>query len=450
MTLIEDISDHEEILDSMPVGVIGLAIDSDFEITESNYNWRENYPLWQHAGTMAREQLGDCFCIAMEYILTISQPYPGDDHWDKNYDCALDRRFRVNQSKRIPDILKIKDDLTGVKVEIHKFDLDNSKFNFSHWFAKKQCEILNLEPPISRGNYIRLEDPRILIARNLLFNSIHSHFPNVKPYTKSESRFLIHQKDFDSESHTYVIIDNDLDLTVEINKVLLENPKFNLIQWYLRYVMKDRNYYEKYIRYHKYLYHAIPKGHEDPYIDLPNLEFDEEDSEEENEFCEEIIKKVRDTLERCQPYPGDDTPIDSTYDINQNRFIIDQFNDIICVYDRVQGFEAYLSWNIFSWNEFSIAKWFVEQCITLQVNNAPWELIHLWMLRHNWHMTTMNVECNFYEKIENADDKDLINPNNDPDDDDSDSDPDDDTNNSQCTLLLNGLQVDKDKYVDIQ
>ena len=34
----------------------------------------------------------------------------------------------------------------------------------------------------------------------------------------------------------YVIVVNDLDLEAEINKSKLENPEFNLIEWYVKYI----------------------------------------------------------------------------------------------------------------------------------------------------------------------------------------------------------------------
>jgi len=78
------------------------------------------------------------------------------------------------------------------------------------------------------------------------------------------------------------MIDKDLNLKIEIDWKLLENLKFNLINWYLKHIMEDRKFYEQYMLQHKYHYQPIPDEEEDLFFDLPRLvdleEIDEETS----------------------------------------------------------------------------------------------------------------------------------------------------------------------------
>jgi len=287
----------------------------------------------------------------------------------------------------------------------------------------------------------------------LLRNGIHAHFPNVNPNMDSDYRFFVHLKDFGSP--TYVMIDKDLNLKIKIDRNLLENPKFNLINWYLKHVMEDRKFYEQYMLQHKYSYQPIPDEEEDPFFDLPWLvdleEIDEETSVLMVEVEIKLMKEIIDILERCQPYPGDGQPVDPTYTSENPRFILDKIDDLIEIYDRVQGFETYLTWDIATWDEISLGKWFVEQCAVNQDMDAPWEASNKWMQGQNWWRTTLsnkNRYCHQEPEIELLDESD----NSDVDDNDYNNNPDDHDHGDTggTALALNGVQVDRNKYINVQ
>ena len=63
-----------EVLDSLPLGMVELQ-----ESDHSENEWRDNYPEWDQLGARARPVVGDCYAMMAEYILTIQQPYPGDE-----------------------------------------------------------------------------------------------------------------------------------------------------------------------------------------------------------------------------------------------------------------------------------------------------------------------------------------------------------------------------------
>ena len=42
-------------------------------------DWQVNYPYWSIPDIGARRQLGDCYAMVADAILTTEQPYPGDE-----------------------------------------------------------------------------------------------------------------------------------------------------------------------------------------------------------------------------------------------------------------------------------------------------------------------------------------------------------------------------------
>ena len=157
-----------------------------------------------------------------------------------------------------------------------------------------------------------------------------------------------------------------------------------------------------------------------------------------------VLKKMRATLERCAPYPGDERknyPIDPSYKRkdNESRFEMDLIDlpeyQLIYVYDRLQGFEAYLSWSFASWNQFSVGKWYTEQCAINNDEDIPTCVAHEWMKGRNWTDTTL---AGINNGLNYSPDNSL--------DDDHDSDSD----NDGAEIMLNGIQVDRNKYESIQ
>lgn len=103
MNVVEDDNEETQVLDSMPVGSIDVGnIDLNLPINEAepDEGWRKWYPIWQHPQAFAREEIGNCYEMAAEYLLTIFQPYPGDElaTYGQSRDLiSPDIRFRVSQ-----------------------------------------------------------------------------------------------------------------------------------------------------------------------------------------------------------------------------------------------------------------------------------------------------------------------------------------------------------------
>ena len=78
MTLLEDEPDKNDVLESMPVGVMGIE-RARTSVSEPDESWHKQYLMWQHDKTQAPDIIGDCYAMTAEYLLTIAQPYPGDE-----------------------------------------------------------------------------------------------------------------------------------------------------------------------------------------------------------------------------------------------------------------------------------------------------------------------------------------------------------------------------------
>ena len=207
---------------------------------------------------------------------------------------------------------------------------------------------MGLDKPNKKNYPPQLEDPIVLVTSCMLRSGINSHFPNTKPSTWSDDRFFVHLKDYGST--TYVIIDNDLDIRVELDLSVLENPDFDLIKWYLECVMADGLFYEKYLAHHMSHYKSGAAESNTQCLNAP--------MNDASDVLKEVIvmRNIKRVLENCAPFPGDDNahyPIDPTYHRSgRMRFDLDVVDTprrkLVVVYDRLQGMETHLSWDLAS------------------------------------------------------------------------------------------------------
>jgi hypothetical protein len=205
-----------EVLESLPLGMMELDAP---EVPVDN--WRQDYPEWDQLGVRARPVVGDCYAMMAEYILTLQQPYPGDG----NYTASTPPYERFEITKRSPNLY-----------------LANPYFDLSGWYARRRSQALNLPrgifPPFQMGC------PLDYVTTRLLTSAIESHFPSINPDLDPESRFYVHQ--FETGSNVYIIEDVDLELQTRISKLWLEDPTFNLVNWYLQLLENEHQYSEKY------------------------------------------------------------------------------------------------------------------------------------------------------------------------------------------------------------
>ena len=131
----------------------------------------------------------------------------------------------------------------------------------------------------------------------------------------------------------------------------------------------------------------------------------------------------------------------------------------MCIYDQVQGFEAYISWELAQWSGFFIGKWIAEQCSRMGNNDAPWVTAHAkWMHKWCWEDTTIQQWSRKSVKTDGTYYRDL---------EDRKYDDDSDHNSPEAFVInlpqlgiinhkkntflgLGTIQVDCNKYVSIQ
>ena len=430
--------------------------------------------------------MGNCYAITAEYLLTKFQPYPGDDISNKwNYGYLPQERFAVKQISENSSAFLIHDKFNGHRLVIDKSRLANPKFNLIHWFATRRAQACHVDKPNKKAYPPQLEDPVALVTSHSLRSGIQSNYPNVNPLSWSDDHFFVHLKDYGSS--TYVIVDDDLQLTKEIDLFYLEDTEFDLVRWYTHIVETEGAYHIKYLENNESMYYGTSRTRPSVVNERirPTTVREEAD----------LLHEVSDTLNRCSPYPGDDSPkypIDPRYRPGQNRFVMDVIDTgtvesrLLYVYDRVRGFETYLSEDVAGWDQFSLGKWFAECCTISSQEEFPWEIAHEWMAGIDWLKTTIAGR--------NGPVKSKVDPPVDDDDDDDDSDDSDthdhgpsDHDESECfawkgwrnpalrtseqivedngsndegsyeirdlfetTMALCGVQVDRNKYVNVQ
>lgn len=121
-----------EVLDSLPVGSMAFEdYDPPFLHPSNKWmeytapvifgplsDWREQYPRWNDSGVWARRQLGDGYALVADAILTLAQPFPGDESYDST-DLRPELRFRIIRCALEPEYI-IQDYLTHEDVVVPK------------------------------------------------------------------------------------------------------------------------------------------------------------------------------------------------------------------------------------------------------------------------------------------------------------------------------------------
>lgn len=244
------------------------------------------------------------------------------------------------------------------------------------------------------------------VAAKLLTDGIPSHYPCTNLDLDPEDWFAVYHPS--SMKDMYLLHDEDFCLIMHIPKSLVEDLSFDLVGWYREYLETRHFFRWHYLQKHGLRYlpepEAVPEeitpsalepigiefefsnSSEQPATedDLPGLiplsDSDDDDDDddkqspkpvpvpdpEENvneprhtsEFMEgsssfpelnQLETKVLQILTDCQPYPGDDIPVDPTYKKGDTQFVISQqdFN-LIEIYDHVKGTETYIHTYLFS------------------------------------------------------------------------------------------------------
>ena len=83
-----------------------------------------------------------------------------------------------------------------------------------------------------------------------------------------------------------------------------------------------------------------------------------------------LIDHINEILSLCQPYPDDNDGL--SIKVETNRFQLEcKGNDMLCIYNRSNLFEAHIFLELVCWTEFLIAKWFAERCAFNKGSSYP-------------------------------------------------------------------------------
>ena len=192
--------------------------------------------------------------------------------------------------------------MTKLETLISKDVLSNNKLILGHWYTKKQAWLLGLLDSLKSNYLTPMGDPFCEVTEFLLQQGINNYFPNTNPETELDDQFFVHLKDFGST--TYVVIDENFNLTREIDCSQLEDPTFYLVGWHLNYVIENELFYKHYGELHEQQYQPFSDEEIDKYINMPGLICNAEG---------EVLDRITHTLGKCQPYPGDGVTVDQTY-----------------------------------------------------------------------------------------------------------------------------------------
>lgn len=98
-------------------------------------NWREQYPQWNESRVWACRQIGDCYALVADSILTLAQPFPGDELLE-TMELRPELHFQVIKAEPNSEYI-IQDHFTHKDIVIGQSLLERPHFNLGRWYAKQ-------------------------------------------------------------------------------------------------------------------------------------------------------------------------------------------------------------------------------------------------------------------------------------------------------------------------
>ena len=240
--------DHVEVLDSLPVGAIRIGHDEPNGLIDGRpaAEWRENYPYWSIPGINPRNAIGDCYAMMADAILTTQQPYPGDALLDTEQ-LRPELRFEISLQRNNQDYV-IHDQLAHSRVPIARDLLKNPKFNLSRWYAMRRKQALGVLAEFQFTYLFDMGNAVSVVAAKLLTDGIASVYPGTNPELTPGDRFEVYPRRRPglSDLEEYAIRDQDLGLIAYVPTSRMEDPRFDLVEWYRRYLnqLRERSIFE--------------------------------------------------------------------------------------------------------------------------------------------------------------------------------------------------------------
>jgi hypothetical protein len=240
--VIEEGTDEVEVLDSLPLGAV-LLMETDSHENEGVE------PLWYESilgrNTVARPELGDCYAMFIEWILSTWGNYPEDVRFgmlrENPQACKMPVRFNARRVRR--DNYLIVDHRCDFRIKIPIALMENPLFDLRSWYAKRRAKHFNVKKP--KMPYRSFGYPLQEIPEMLLLDGVISHYPSTDlTETVDADRFAVERVSLESRED-YLIKDRLLDLEIPISRDMLMDQTFNLVGWY-RDFLDDTGIYAKF------------------------------------------------------------------------------------------------------------------------------------------------------------------------------------------------------------
>jgi hypothetical protein len=324
----QDSSDLVEVLDGLPLGALAFGDLEPDQFDPSNKwmeltapvifgpiaEWRDEYPRWREPGVWARRRIGDCYALVADSILTLSQPYPGDEEFDGE-NLRPELRFRVRKSDTDPEYI-IQDHLAQITVILPESLIRQPSFNIGRWYARKLSDTATQDKSLLQD--AKMGAAVMTVATKLLADGIRSYYPSRSIHLNPVHRFRMCPSMIVQDG--YSVMDRDLGYQFVIPASLLEDPLFDLIGWYMRYLEERRSFR---LRggggsdvEDTDLPHRCPPGHHLVRCRLiEKLVSSDSDSSEEDEAAESVNTDEYEAL----PYLRD-SPDDSEGDLDDEAY----------------------------------------------------------------------------------------------------------------------------------
>ena len=94
--------------------------------------WRDSYPRWKDPGVWTRQEIGECHSLVADSILTLAQPFPGDELF-RGLDLRPELRFQVYKARSTQEYI-IADRLCSQSVAVPTRMMENPHFNVDRWY----------------------------------------------------------------------------------------------------------------------------------------------------------------------------------------------------------------------------------------------------------------------------------------------------------------------------
>jgi hypothetical protein len=313
-----------EVLETLPVGSIGLSLGANESIDGSDQEVEYSPPP---------RSIGDLYAFNAELVLEMGQPYPGDAEGVEFN--GTERRFCVYRTTETQYV--IMDSITDDDRLIDDAHLRDPRFELGLWYARERRRAMGRDPlfvTLEERYTAELGDALIIGARTMLE---HAYWDGVES-SSTFSRFHIQ----DATEGKLTIMDFEEELQFLLPRANLVDQAFDLVGWFrseLEGCKKSDSYNlgsVSEIEAGLFGHNSSTDSDVPPLEDVSDSDVSDDDlrvrrtydktasatqRETPRRLGDLLEEAVRLILEVSQPYPGDEMDEDDVR-LQRSRFIV--------------------------------------------------------------------------------------------------------------------------------